>query len=58
MRHLLAEAEEAQLIVVGSHGRGGFAGMTLGSTSEALLHITTCPLLIVRPRSEGRRLFR
>lgn len=52
VRHLLAEAEQAQLIVVGSHGRGGFAGMTLGSTSEALLHITTCPLLIVRPRSE------
>ncbi|WP_442972606.1 universal stress protein [Rhodococcus sp. JS3073] len=43
MRHLLELADEAQLIVVGNGGRGGFAGMTLGSTSTALLHTTTCP---------------
>ncbi|WP_433684582.1 universal stress protein [Nocardia sp. CA-119907] len=48
-RRLLAESEDAQLIVVGSHGRGGFAGMTLGSVSQAVLHATDCPLIIARP---------
>ncbi len=48
-RRILAEAEHSQLIVVGSHGRGGFAGMTLGSVSQAVLHATDCPLIIARP---------
>ncbi|WP_433756810.1 universal stress protein [Nocardia sp. CA-135398] len=48
-RCLLAEAEYAQLIVLGSRGRGGFAGMTLGSVSQAVLHATDCPLIIARP---------
>ncbi|MFI6365650.1 universal stress protein [Nocardia sp. NPDC050630] len=48
-RCLLAEAEYAQLIVLGSRGRGGFAGMTLGSVSQAVLHATNCPLIIARP---------
>lgn len=49
VRHLLEMADDAQMIVVGSRGRGGFPGMTLGSTSAALMHITPCPLLIARP---------
>ncbi|WP_227999560.1 universal stress protein [Nocardia australiensis] len=48
-RRLLAESADTQLIVVGSHGRGGFAGMTLGSVSQAVLHATDCPLIIARP---------
>ncbi|WP_433726760.1 universal stress protein [Nocardia sp. CA-129566] len=48
-RRILAESEDAQLIVVGSHGRGGFAGMTLGSVSQAVLHATDCPMIIARP---------
>ncbi|VFA98057.1 universal stress protein [Nocardia cyriacigeorgica] len=47
-RALLRAAESAQLIVLGSHGRGGFAGMTLGSVSQAVLHTAECPLIIAR----------
>lgn len=50
-KRLLAEAEQAQLIVVGSHGRGGFAGMTLGSVSQTVLHGADCPVIIVRHQS-------
>ena len=46
------EAEGAQLLVVGSHGRGGFRGMLLGSTSRALLQYAPCPMMVVRPRSK------
>jgi len=48
VRNLLQQAENAQLVVVGSHGRGGFTGMLLGSTSRALLHTIDRPLMIVR----------
>ncbi|GAB3490086.1 universal stress protein [Amycolatopsis cihanbeyliensis] len=49
VRGLLNEADGAQLIVVGSRGLGGFRGMLLGSTSQALLHHSTCPVAVVRP---------
>lgn len=48
---LADHAEDAQLLVVGSHGRGGFSGMLLGSTSRALLHAAPCPLMVVRQGS-------
>ncbi|MFC9555263.1 universal stress protein [Rhodococcus sp. NPDC056960] len=48
VHHLLRQAQEAQLVVTGSRGRGGFAALLLGSTSRALLHSITCPLLIAR----------
>lgn len=45
---LLAEAKDAQLIVVGSRGHGGFAGLMLGSVSQGLLHRERpCPLAVV-----------
>ncbi|WP_405166680.1 universal stress protein [Nocardia sp. NBC_01499] len=48
-KYLLETAELAQLIVVGSHGHGGFLGMTLGSVGQAVLHGAHCPVIIVRP---------
>ncbi|MEV0293780.1 universal stress protein [Nocardia sp. NPDC050710] len=50
VRALYDESANAQLLVVGSHGRGGFAGMVLGSTSNALLHSVECPMIVVRCR--------
>lgn len=49
VRGLLDQAACAQLLVVGSRGRGGILGMALGSTSQALIYHATCPLLIARP---------
>ncbi|MFC3961587.1 universal stress protein [Nocardia jiangsuensis] len=49
-RRLLALSADARMVVVGSHGRGGFAGMTLGSVSQAVLHGADCPVVIVRAR--------
>jgi nucleotide-binding universal stress UspA family protein len=49
LRQLLERAEEAQLLVVGSRGRGGFSSMLLGSTSQALIYHAPCPLIIARP---------
>jgi nucleotide-binding universal stress UspA family protein len=47
-RHLLARAQQSQLVVVGSRGHGEFAGMVLGSVSNALLHRSPCPVAVVR----------
>ena len=49
---LLEQAETAQLLVVGSHGRGGFAGMLLGSTSHSLIIHSPCPVVVVRSTQE------
>jgi nucleotide-binding universal stress UspA family protein len=49
---LLDQTKQAQLLVVGSHGRGGFAGMLLSSTSHSLILHSDCPVVVVRPGSE------
>lgn len=45
----VADHEDADLVVVGSRGRGRFAELVLGSVSHQLSHLCTRPLVIVPP---------
>ena len=46
---LIRAAEGADMLVVGSRGRGGFRGLLLGSVSQQIAHHGDCPVVIVRP---------
>ena len=46
---LIAESDNASMLVVGSRGRGGFRGLLLGSVSQQITHHGSCPVVIVRP---------
>jgi nucleotide-binding universal stress UspA family protein len=50
---LLSAAADAEMIVVGSRGTGGFAGLPLGSVASYLAHHTHCPVVIIP--AEDRR---
>jgi nucleotide-binding universal stress UspA family protein len=50
---LVAEAREADLLVVGSRGLGGFKGLLLGSVSQQCAQHAACPVVIVRNGSRA-----
>jgi nucleotide-binding universal stress UspA family protein len=47
-RALVEQSVAAQLVVLGSHGRGGLGALLLGSVSNTVLHRSGCPVMIVR----------
>jgi nucleotide-binding universal stress UspA family protein len=47
----LAKKWPADLIVMGSHGRGRMQGLLLGSVSQEVLHHAPCPVLVVRAQT-------
>jgi nucleotide-binding universal stress UspA family protein len=46
---LLGAADEADLLVLGSHGRGGLRSLLLGSVSQTVVQHTPCPVAVIRP---------
>ena len=48
---LLDAAKDADLLIVGSRGHGGFSELLLGSVSTQVAHHAPCPVLIVRPKT-------
>jgi universal stress protein family protein len=47
----IASDLEADLVVVGTHGRRGVARLLLGSVAEAVVRLAPCPVLVVRPKA-------
>lgn len=52
-RALVDASEEAALLVVGCHGRTGLRRLFLGSVSAEVLHLATCPVMVVPPSDAG-----
>jgi nucleotide-binding universal stress UspA family protein len=50
----LADEEDAEMIVVGSRGRGAFKAALLGSVSTSLIGVARCPVMVVPPGAAQR----
>jgi len=44
-----AQAQSIDLIVIGTHGRGGLSHMLMGSVAEKVVRKSPCPVLTIRP---------
>jgi nucleotide-binding universal stress UspA family protein len=51
---LLDAAADADLVVLGSRGHGGFSGLLLGSVSQAVVSHARCPVVVVPPDDRGQ----
>ena len=52
-RSIIEATREAQMVVLGARGFGGFTGLLLGSVSQAVLHHAACPTAVVSHRQHG-----
>jgi hypothetical protein len=48
-----AEAHDIDLIVMGTHGRGGMSHLLMGSVAERVVRTAPCPVLTVRSAPKG-----